>query len=69
MLRIMSHSTVTKENLTRVLDAIFQRILGDGEGERAVREPGPPPWTPDPLDDPRYDHFEPEEWHMVPSPP
>ena len=43
MLLVMSDSSVTKEDLSRVLDDIFQRILGDGERERAVRDPGPPP--------------------------
>ena len=65
----MSDSTVTREELKRVLDDIFQRILGDGERERAEREPGPPPWTPEPQRDPRYEHLEPEEWDQVPTAP
>ena len=69
MLLVMSDSSVTKEDLKRVLDDIFQRILGDGERERAVRDPGPPPWTPEPQDDPRYEGLEPEEWDSVPTPP
>ena len=69
ILSVMSDSSVTREDLKRVLDDIFQRILGEGERERADREPGPPPWTPEPQEDPRYEHLEPEEWDQVPSPP
>ena len=52
-----------------MLDAIFQRILLDGERTRAERDPGPPPWTPEPQTDPRYEHLDPEAWHTVPYPP
>lgn len=43
MLRFMSRPAPTREDLVRVLDDIFRRILPDGERTRAEREAGPPP--------------------------
>ena len=65
----MSDASVTREDLKRVLDDIFQRILRDGERERALRNSGAPPWTPEPQVDPQYEGLEMEEWDSVPSPP
>ena len=59
----------TRDQLVGVLNDVFHRILQDGEAERAERVSGPPPWTPDPTTDPRYEGLAPEEWNSVPYPP
>ena len=69
ILQLMLRPSPTREDLQRVLDDIFHRILQDGERTRAERDPGPPPWTPEPQTDPRYEGLEPEEWDAVPYPP
>ena len=69
IMQLMRRPNPTREDLQRVLDDIFHRILQDGERTRAERDPGPPPWTPEPQDDPRYEGLEPEEWDEVPYPP
>ena len=69
ILQLMLRPSPTREDLQRVLDDIFHRILQDGERTRAERAPGPPPWTPEPQDDPRYEGLDPEEWDEVPYPP
>ena len=65
----MRRPNPTREDRQRVLEDIFCRILDDGERTRAERDPGPPHWTPEPQEDPRYENLEPEEWHEVPYPP
>ena len=60
----------TREELKRVLDDMLRRVLDDGEGLRADREPGlAPPWAPSPQDDPLYDGLDVEEWHTIPTEP
>ena len=60
----------TRDELKRVLDDLFRRVLDDGERDRAGREPGlAPPWAPSPQDDPLYEGLEPEEWDSVPTEP
>ncbi len=66
---LMRRPNPTREDLQRVLDDIFHRILQDGERTRAERDPGAPPWTPEPQTDPRYEGLEPEAWDEVPYPP
>ena len=64
-MRVMTLPAPTRTDLIRVLDDIFQRILADGERTRAEREAGPPPWTPEPQTDQRYEGVEPEKWDTV----
>ena len=66
ILQLMRRSSPTREDLQRVLDDIFHRILQDGERTRAERKSGPPPWTPEPQTDLRYEGLEPEDWDEVP---
>ena len=69
IMQLMAESARTRADLVRVLDAIFRRILLDGERTRAERDDGPPPWTPEPQTDFLYEGLEPEEWDKVPYPP
>ncbi len=70
MIRFMTlERTPTRDELARVLDDIFRRVLDDGERTRAEREPGMPPWVPEPQTDPLYEGLEPEDWDKVPSTP
>ncbi len=60
----------SREELKRVLDDLFRRVLDDGERGRAEREPGmPPPWAPSPQDDPLYEGLTVDEGHTVPTEP
>lgn len=70
MMRLMVAKRIpTRQELAEIVDELFRRVLDDGERTRSVRPSGPPPWTPDPQSDPRYDDLEPTEWHKVPYPP
>ena len=61
----------TREELKRVLDDLFRRVLDEGEHDRTDREPGslPPPRAPSPQDDPLHEGLTIEEWHTVPTEP
>ena len=69
IMQFMAESVPARADLVRVLDTVFRRILEDGERTRAEREAGPPPWTPEPQTDPRYEGVEPEKWDTVSYPP
>ena len=69
IMRFMAESLPARADLVRILDIVFRRILEDGERTRAEREAGPPPWTPEPQTDPRYEGVEPEKWDTVAYPP
>ncbi len=69
IMQFMAESVPARADLVRVLDTVFRRILEDGERTRADREAGPPPWTPEPQSDPRYEGVEPEKWDTVAYPP
>ncbi len=42
----------TQDELKRVLDDLFEKVLADGELARAMRPPGPPEWIVEGPDDP-----------------
>lgn len=42
----------TKEDLKRILDELFEKVLADGELRRAMRPPGPPDWIVEGPGDP-----------------
>ena len=68
MMRLMSNGIPpTREELARVLDDVFRRVLDDGERKRAEREEGAPAWVPEPQTDPRYEGVEPEDWDKIPT--
>jgi hypothetical protein len=64
MMRLMANAIPpTREELARVLDDVFRRVLDEASApapERAEREAGAPDWTPEPQTDPRYEGLEPE---------
>ena len=69
MLSFMAGDSMpTRADLKALMDAVFRRILDDGEQSRADRAHGEmPPWAPCPQDDPLYEGLDVEQWDSVPD--